>query len=59
MLEVGLWLQATIIQQLIAVEITRYWTGIALSYLPKRDPDNAGNRPAQDIQNKKGSEEIG
>ena len=59
MLEVGLWLQAVIIQQLIVVEITRYWTGIALLYLPKRDPDNAGNRPAQDIQNKKELEEIG
>ncbi len=48
MLYVGLCLQTIIIQQLAVVEVVRYWSGVALLFIPKVDPDNAGAEHAAD-----------
>lgn len=60
MLYAGLWVQGSIIQQLMLVEVLRYWSGVALLLIPKVDPDNARSMgDAGNIKNKNGLEEIG
>jgi hypothetical protein len=50
MLEIGMWLQGCILCQLAMTETIRYWTGVALIFIPKVDPDNAGDSSARHIE---------